>query len=107
MSSLSIWLEATRPKTLPAALAPVLLGTGLACADGRLNLPAAGICLAFALLMQIGTNFANDYLDGIKGTDGPERVGPRRAVAAGLIAPATMKLAAVWVLLAGFASTWR
>lgn len=102
MSSLSIWLEATRPKTLPAAVTPVLLGSGLAFADGRLQLKAAGICLAFALLIQIGTNFANDYLDGIKGTDGPDRVGPRRAVASGLIAAQTMKHAAVLVLLAGF-----
>lgn len=102
MSSISIWLEATRPKTLPAALTPVLLGSGLACADGRLQLKAAGICLAFALLIQIGTNFANDYLDGIKGTDRADRVGPRRAVASGLIPAQVMKQAAVLTLVAGF-----
>jgi len=102
MSSLSIWLEATRPKTLPAALTPVLLGTGMAFADGGLDLKAAGICLVFAVLIQIGTNFANDYLDGIKGTDTADRVGPRRAVAAGLIPAQVMKQAAVLSLLAGF-----
>lgn len=102
MSSLSIWLEATRPKTLPAALTPVLLGSGLALADGCLQLKAAGICLAFALLIQIGTNFANDYLDGVKGTDRADRVGPRRAVASGLIPAQTMKQAALLALLAGF-----
>ena len=102
MSSLSLWLEATRPKTLPAALTPVLLGTGLAYADGMLQLAAAAICLAFALLIQVGTNFANDYLDGVKGTDRADRVGPRRAVAAGLISEGTMKRAAILTLVAGF-----
>ena len=102
MSSLKIWLEATRPKTLPAAVTPVLLGTAVACADAGFDWRPAVICLAFALLMQIGTNFANDYLDGIKGTDTDARLGPRRAVAAGLIAPATMKRATMLVLALGF-----
>lgn len=102
MSSLKIWLEATRPKTLPAAVAPVFLGTALACADARVDWRAAVICLGFALLMQIGTNFANDYLDGIKGTDTKARLGPRRAVASGLIAPAVMKRATILVLAVGF-----
>jgi 1,4-dihydroxy-2-naphthoate octaprenyltransferase len=102
MSSLKIWLEATRPKTLPAAVAPVLLGTAVAVADAGFDWRPAAICLAFALLVQIGTNFANDYLDGIKGTDTEARLGPRRAVAAGLIAPATMKRATILVLAVGF-----
>jgi 1,4-dihydroxy-2-naphthoate octaprenyltransferase len=102
MSSLKIWLEATRPKTLPAAVAPVLLGSGVAYHSGALDGLAAGICLVFALLIQIGTNFANDYLDGIKGTDTAARLGPTRAVAAGLIAAGTMKRATILVLAIGF-----
>lgn len=102
MSSLNIWLEATRPKTLPAAVVPVLLASSLAYADGSFDWRAVAVCLAFALLIQIGTNFANDYLDGTKGTDTAARLGPRRAVAAGLIAPATMKRATILVLAVGF-----
>jgi 1,4-dihydroxy-2-naphthoate octaprenyltransferase len=102
MSSLKIWLEATRPKTLPAAVVPVLLASSVAHTIGSFDWRAATICLVFALLIQIGTNFANDYLDGIKGTDTAARLGPRRAVAAGLIAPATMKRATILVLAVGF-----
>ena len=99
---LKIWLEATRPKTLPAAVTPVLLGSAVACSDGGFDRWAAAICLAFALMIQIGTNFANDYLDGIKGTDTEARLGPRRAVASGLVAPTVMKRAAIGVLAAAF-----
>ena len=102
MSSANIWFEAMRPKTLPAAVVPVMLASSLAYADGAFDWRAAAICLAFALLIQIGTNFANDYLDGIKGTDTEARLGPRRAVAAGLIAPRTMRRATILVLAAGF-----
>jgi len=102
MSSLKIWLEATRPKTLPAAVVPVMLASSVAYADGCFDWQPALICVLFALFIQIGTNFANDYLDGIKGTDTEARLGPRRAVAAGLIAPATMKRATILVLAVGF-----
>jgi len=102
MASLKIWLEATRPKTLPAAVAPVLLGTAMAHSFGQFHILPAVICLGFALLIQIGTNFANDYLDGVKGTDTDARLGPRRAVATGLIAPATMKWAAIGILAFAF-----
>ena len=102
MSAFKIWLEATRPKTLPAAVAPVLLGSAMAYANESFNVVAAVICLLFALLIQIGTNFANDYLDGIRGTDTEERLGPQRAVAAGLIAPGLMKTATIAVLAVGF-----
>jgi len=67
----------------------------LAWRDGRFDGRAAGLCLGFALLVQIGTNFSNDYYDFKKGADTASRVGPRRAVAAGLILPATMR-AAMW-----------
>jgi 1,4-dihydroxy-2-naphthoate octaprenyltransferase len=97
------WLEAARPKTLPAAVIPVMVGTALAVAHRAADYPKAAICLAFALLVQIGTNFANDYFDFVKGADTAARVGPRRAVAAGLIAPRTMLIATWLVLGAAFA----
>lgn len=100
----AIWLGATRPRTLPAALAPVLVGTALAAHDGRLDLGAAGLCLLFALLIQIGTNFANDYYDFIQGADTAARVGPRRAVAAGLVRPEVMKRAMIAVFAVAFAA---
>ena len=96
---LQIWLAATRPRTLPAAVAPVLVGSALAWRDGKSDGAAAGLCLAFALLVQVGTNFANDYYDFLNGADTAARVGPRRAVASGLIAPATMK-GAMWAVFA-------
>ena len=99
----SIWIEATRPKTLPAAVAPVLVGTALAAHGGSADYAAAGLCLLFALLIQIGTNFANDYYDFIQGADSASRVGPRRAVAAGLVRPAVMKRAMVAVFALAFA----
>ncbi|MEC7235488.1 MAG: 1,4-dihydroxy-2-naphthoate polyprenyltransferase, partial [Verrucomicrobiota bacterium] len=102
MATLQIWFEASRPKTLPAAVAPVVLGTAMAHSDGQLHLVPATICLAFALLVQIGTNFANDYLDSIKGTDTDARLGPRRAVAAGLVSASTMRWAAIVILAFAF-----
>lgn len=99
----SIWIEATRPKTLPAAVAPVLVGTALAAHGGSADYAAAGLCLLFALLIQVGTNFANDYYDFIQGADSASRVGPRRAVAAGLVRPAVMKRAMVAVFALAFA----
>lgn len=100
--SLRVWLSATRPRTLPAAVAPVLVGTALAWHDGRWIPLAALCCLAFALLVQIATNFANDYYDFVKGADTAERVGPRRAVASGLISPARMRRAMLLTFVAAF-----
>jgi 1,4-dihydroxy-2-naphthoate octaprenyltransferase len=87
------WLLASRPKTLPAAIAPVMVGTAQAYDAGGFRLLPALICFLFAVLIQIATNFANDYFDFKKGADTAERVGPTRAVAAGLIKPDTMKRA--------------
>ena len=101
-STLSVWLAAARPRTLPAAVAPVLVGSALAWREGRFLPPAAFGCLAFALLVQIGTNFANDYYDFKKGADTADRVGPRRAVAAGLIRPGVMCAAMVATFAAAF-----
>ena len=92
-----LWVEAARPRTLPAAVIPVLAGTALAVAHGHAVFAAAIICLIFALLVQIGTNYANDYYDFVQGADTAQRVGPRRAVAAGLISPARMR-SAMWLV---------
>ena len=100
--SLAVWWEAARPRTLPAAVAPVCVGTALAARGDSFAFPAAAACLGFALLVQIGTNFANDYYDFRKGADTAERVGPRRAVASGLIAPGVMRTAMIAVFAAAF-----
>ncbi len=98
----AIWFGAMRPRTLPAAVAPVAVGSALAAHAGSFQLVPALLCLAFALLVQIGTNFANDYYDFVKGADTAARVGPRRAVAAGLVSPATMRTAMIGVFAASF-----
>jgi 1,4-dihydroxy-2-naphthoate octaprenyltransferase len=100
---LRVWIDATRPRTLPAAVAPVLVGTALAWSAGSAKWPAAAVCLGFALLVQVGTNFANDYYDFVKGADTADRVGPRRAVASGLVAPGVMRAAMITVFAAAFA----
>ncbi len=97
-----IWIEAARPRTLPAAVAPVVAGSALAWRLGAFDAAAATICLVFALLVQVGANYANDYFDFIKGADTGARVGPRRAVAAGLVAPAAMRRAVVLVFAVAF-----
>jgi 1,4-dihydroxy-2-naphthoate octaprenyltransferase len=102
MGTFGIWLEATRPKTLPAAVAPVLLGSALASAASSFQPLPALLCLLFALLIQVGTNFANDYLDGLRGTDTDARLGPQRAVASGQVVPAVMRWAAIGVLALAF-----
>lgn len=85
------WIAGARPRTLPAALAPVAVGTGVAAPD--VDLFRALLALAVALLLQIGVNFANDYSDGVRGTD-QTRVGPARLVASGIATPAAVKRAA-------------
>lgn len=93
MSHISIWLSATRPRTLPAAAVPVLMGSALAWHNDAFHLLAALAAFAGAMLIQIGTNFANDYFDFKKGTDREDRLGPTRATAAGLVSPGAMKIA--------------
>ncbi|MFI8778340.1 1,4-dihydroxy-2-naphthoate polyprenyltransferase [Brachybacterium paraconglomeratum] len=109
MASLSQWVEGARPKTLPAALAPVAAGTGVAVwqlgeltgsVDWALVIPRALLALAVSFSLQIGVNFANDYSDGIRGTD-DDRVGPFRLTGSGAARPATVKRAAVLSLALG------
>ena len=94
MATLSQWVEGARPRTLPAAVAPVLVGTGAAYALGRANSAYALLALLVSLALQVGVNYANDYSDGIRGTDS-ERVGPVRLVGQGLANPDNVKLAAM------------
>ena len=81
------WMLAVRPKTLPAAVSPVMVGIALALADQAFKLIPALAALAGALLLQIGVNLANDYFDYLKGVDTSERLGPLRVTQAGLISP--------------------
>ena len=92
---LQTWFMAIRPKTLAAAIAPVMLGTGMAGGDGLFHIPSAALCLAAALFIQIGTNLANDYFDYKKGADTSERVGPTRVTQAGLVSPTAMVIAII------------
>jgi 1,4-dihydroxy-2-naphthoate octaprenyltransferase len=85
------WIVAARPKTLIAAIAPVLAGTGLAAHHGVLAWLPASAALLGAVLIQIGTNFANDYYDFVRGGDTPDRIGPVRVTQAGLLAPDTVR----------------
>lgn len=88
--SLRTWLLAARPKTLTAAVVPVVVGTGLALGQGMAVLWPALAALVGAMLIQIGTNLTNDYYDFRKGADTHERVGPTRVTQSGLIAPQTV-----------------
>ena len=99
-----IWLTAARPRTLPAAIAPVVVGT--ACAHATRGIawgPALAAC-GGALAIQVGANFANDAFDGERGTDGADRIGPTRAVGGGLVSAAAMKraMAAAFALAMAF-----
>ena len=87
----SVWVQAARPKTLWAAVAPVLVGTALALDAGGLHVLSALAALLSAVLIQIGTNFANDYSDFVKGADTDERKGPVRITQAGLASPKTVR----------------
>jgi 1,4-dihydroxy-2-naphthoate octaprenyltransferase len=87
------WLAGARPRTLPAAVVPVLVGTAVAERQGHVVWWRAAAALVVALAIQVGTNYANDYSDGVRGTD-DERVGPVRLVASKLKAPRAVKRAA-------------
>ena len=86
----TVWINAARPRTLPAAVAPVLVGTAAAARFIGWRFAAA---MVVALAVQVAVNYANDYFDGVRGVDTAERVGPRRAVASGDVSPAAMKRA--------------
>ena len=85
------WLMAIRPRTLPAAAAGVIMGTALAWEDGYFRWDASIVCLLVALLLQVGSNLANDVFDFERGTDTAERMGPTRVTQAGLLTPSQVK----------------
>lgn len=96
------WIEAARPKTLPAAVVPISVGATEATRLGTIEAWPVLVCLAFALLVQIATNMANDYYDHIRGADTPDRVGPERLVASGRIAPKAMLVASFLIFCVAF-----
>ncbi len=102
-SSIAAWKLAVRPKTLPAAVSPVVVGTAVAYHQGGFYWPAALACLAVALLLQIASNLANDVLDFRKGADTAKRLGPTRVTQAGLLSQRQMTIATVLVLVASMA----
>ena len=98
MANASTWIAGARPRTLPAAIAPVVVATSLA--DKESNTIAALLALAVSLALQIGVNYANDYSDGIRGTDN-DRIGPLRITASGLaIAGLLLAINSSWWLIA-------
>ena len=98
MERLIYWIEAARPRTLSASITPVFIGSSLAYYKESFQFPVFFYCLSFALLCQIGSNFANDYLDFEKGVDGYNRKGPRRTVSSGLISLESMRIASISTL---------
>jgi 1,4-dihydroxy-2-naphthoate octaprenyltransferase len=94
MATPAQWFEGARPRTLPAAIAPVLAGTGAAAAADGFDAGRALLALVVAVALQVGVNYANDYSDGVRGTDA-ERVGPLRLVGSGVASPGAVKRAAL------------
>ena len=95
-SGARIWLMAARPRTLPAAVAPVLVGTALAGQDDIFHPLTFAATLIGAVFIQVGTNLSNDYSDARRGADTEDRLGPVRVTAGGLVPPRQV-LVATWV----------
>lgn len=100
MTSLTHWIQGARPRTLGAAVSPVLVGTAVASRYGDVIWWRALFCLLLAVALQVGVNYANDYSDGVRGVD-TQRRGPVRLTAGGLAAPAKVKRAALLAFAAG------
>ncbi len=92
-----IWIQAARPKTLLASLAPIQLGLAIASSEVPIQWPLAGLTLLSALTLQVGTNFVNDLVDHLNGSDTKARVGPLRAMQSGLISVRQMQLGIILV----------
>ena len=91
MANIKAWVSAARPRTLPLSVAGIIVGAGLAAHQGEFRLPIFLLAILTTIAFQVLSNFANDYGDGVKGTDNEERVGPQRALQSGAITPRTMK----------------
>ncbi|MBN2365945.1 MAG: 1,4-dihydroxy-2-naphthoate polyprenyltransferase [Calditrichaeota bacterium] len=106
-----IWILASRPKTLWAAISPVVIGSAMAYGAGKFHLLSALLAGTASVLIQIGTNFANDYFDFTKGADHHERLGPLRVTQAGLVKPYQMRNATIIIFslafLVGIYLIWR
>ncbi len=96
------WVLATRPKTLLAAIVPVLVGSSLAINENKLKITCSIIALLCSVLIQVGTNFVNDYIDTQTGADNENRKGPKRGLALGLITLHEMKIASYLVFIIAF-----
>lgn len=101
-NSFQLWLSASRPKTLAAALVPVCTGASIAWMSGLFRTDSTIVALFCAVVIQIGTNFANDYFDFMKGADTDDRLGFERATASGLISPKAMRNAMIAAMLIAF-----
>jgi len=107
MTKISSWITAFRLRTLPLALSSILMGSFLAIAENNYNLRVIVLALITTLFLQILSNLANDYGDGIKGTDNNNRVGPLRAIQSGEISPKQMKFGiGIFVILSLFSGIW-
>lgn len=95
----AVWLSAMRPRTLPLALASIIMGSSLAAAEGAFHWIIALLCVLTAVLLQILSNLANDYGDSQHGADRAERLGPPRAVQSGAVTPAMMRRAMLLMAL--------
>ena len=95
MPSFQVWLSAARPRTLPLSIAGILVGGGLALQEGAFNWSIFILAILATLGFQILSNYANDYGDGVKGTDNAERVGPARAMQSGLLTAQDLKKAII------------
>jgi len=99
ISQLNLWILAIRPRTLPASVAPVIVGTAMAISDEGFKSTVALAALAGALLLQIGANLANDYFDYIKGIDTADRLGPVRVMQGGLISAKHLRTGIIIVFI--------
>lgn len=104
LSKAGHWISAARPQTLAAAFVPVLIGASIAWKDNLFRWDTSLVALFCAFAIQIGTNFANDYFDHVKGADTDERIGFTRATAAGLISPTAMLNATILTMAIAFAA---
>lgn len=95
MPSFKVWLSAARPRTLPLSIAGILVGGGLSLKEGLYDWSVFGLAILATLGFQILSNYANDYGDGVKGTDNADRVGPVRAMQSGLLTAAHLKKAII------------
>ena len=87
MNKAAVWVKTARLRTLPLSVSGILVGGGLAVVEQQINWLLFTLCLLITIGFQVTSNFANDYGDGVKGTDGDDRIGPARAIQSGALTP--------------------